>query len=376
MQFELKKRYWIPLVAILAIPITLYLALKLPVFGGHPSAEDRKRFATSKAFNVSKGTFENRRPELLQQMRENSFSIAVLIEWFSERDEAKPAGKLPEQVPDIAEFIKPAEQTKLIWLGHSTFLMNISGTIVLVDPVFSGYASPVSFTARRFQPSVLSLDELPDIDIVLISHDHYDHLDQHSIEYFADKQTLFISALGVSTHLKRWGITSDRIVEKDWWDSHSVHGIEFVAAPAQHFSGRDGINNDETLWASWIIISNQSRIYYSGDSGYDTHFNEVGERYGPFNLSIMENGQYDKSWPEVHMFPEQTLQAHLDVNAEFLMPVHWGMYELAFHTWYGPVETLARLAQEKGVKLVTPVFGQVVVLDNSPKTGYWWREVR
>lgn len=364
-----------PLVALAAIPVGAYLALKLPVFGGHPSAEDRVRFASSSAFNVSQGKFENRRPETIERLRNNS-SIGFLLEWFSEREAARPMDKLPEQVPDISEFVKPNEHTKLIWFGHSTFLLNISGTIVLVDPVFSGYASPVSFAAKRFQPSVLSLDALPEIDVILISHDHYDHLDQDSVEYFAKSPTLFISALGVGVHLKRWGISADNIIEKDWWDSHTVFGIEFTAAPAQHFSGRDGINNDETLWASWIINSTQSRLFYSGDSGYDIHFKEIGERYGPFDLSIIENGQYNIDWSEVHMFPAQTLQAHLDVNAEYLMPVHWGMFELAFHTWYEPVETLSNLAQEKGVELLTPILGQINILDSSLRTEQWWRDVR
>jgi len=365
-----------PLVVLAVIPVGVYFALKLPVFGGHPSAEDRKRFENSSAFNVSKGKFENRRPELIEKMRASSLSFELLMEWFSEREGAKPASMLPEQVPDLREFEKPAEQTKLIWLGHSTFLLNIDGTIVLVDPVFSGYASPVSFTAKRFQPSVLSLEALPEIDVVLISHDHYDHLDQSSIEYFSKKQTLIISPLGVGVHLKRWGIPADRIIEKDWWETHTFNGIEFIATPAQHFSGRDGFNNDETLWASWIVNSTQSRLFYSGDSGYDIHFKQIGERYGPFDLSIMENGQYDKAWSAVHMFPAETLQAHLDVNAEYLMPVHWGMYELAFHTWYEPVDTLFRLAREKDVTLVTPILGQVIVLNNSIKTEQWWSHVR
>jgi len=372
----LKKRYWIPLISLLAVPVVGYFALKLPVFGGHPTDEDRIRFASSSAFDQTKGTFENRRPELVEQMRSESLDFGLLKEWFSEREAGTPANKLPEQKPDVQAFAKPEKHTKLIWLGHSTFLLNIAGTIVLVDPVFSGYASPVSFTAQRFQPSVLSLQELPKIDVILISHDHYDHLDKASVEHFANTQTLFIAALGVGVHLRRWGIAADNIIEKDWWQTHEVHGIAFTAAPAQHFSGRDGINNDETLWASWVIASTQSRLYYSGDSGYDIHFKEIGDRYGPFDLSIMENGQYDKAWPSVHLFPEETLQAHLDVKAKFLMPVHWGMYELAFHTWYEPVEKLAGLAEKKGVSLLTPELGQIVNLDRSQDTDYWWQKLR
>jgi len=369
-----KKRYWMPLVAIVAIPVAAYMALKLPVFGGHPTAEDRLRFASSVAFNESEGVFENRRPELINQMRENSLSFELLQEWFTERQAAKPEEELPQQAPDLPTFLEAADHTKLIWFGHSTFLLNIAGTIVLVDPVFSDTVAPVSFTAKRFQPPVLALNELPKIDVVLISHDHYDHLDQKSIEHFRDAQTLFIAPLGVGTHLTRWGIKADHIIEKDWWETQELNGIEFTAAPSQHFSGRDGINNDETLWASWVIVSAQSRLYYSGDSGYDNHFKEIGEKYGPFDLSIMENGQYDKAWSSVHMFPAETLQAHLDVKAQFLMPVHWGMFELAFHTWYEPVEALSQVAKNENVTLITPVFGQIIVLDSLLKTDHWWKE--
>lgn len=193
-----------PLAVLLSLVLGGYLALKLPVFGGHPSAEDKQRFVSAKAFNTEKGVFQNRRPELIEQMRAESFSFELLAEWFSYREAAKPTESLPEMTVDMPGFVTPDKNTKLIWLGHSTFLLNIAGTIVLVDPVFSDNASPVSFAAKRFQASVLSLEDLPEIDVVLISHDHYDHLDHTSIKFFSNSETLFLLPLGVGSHLIRW----------------------------------------------------------------------------------------------------------------------------------------------------------------------------
>jgi len=371
----MKKRYWIPLVGLIALPLGLYASLKLPVFGSHPSAEDRLRYSDSIAFNSTNGSFENRRPELIEKMRAENSIWTMLQEWFVEREDGTPTSKLPEQAINFVEFLKPSEYTKLIWLGHSSFLLNISNTIVLVDPVFSEYAAPVRFLVPRFQGAVVSIEQLPAIDIVLISHDHYDHLDQKSVQYFVDKPTQIIAPLGVGVHLKRWGVAAGKIIEKDWWASHVVNGIKFTAAPAQHFSGRDGINNNETLWASWILTSEQSRLYFSGDSGYDTHFKEVGERYGPFDLSVMENGQYDAAWAAVHMFPQETVQAHTDLNAKRLLPVHWGMFELAYHKWYDPVEALSIVADAQGVELLTPMLGEMIELDDAIETMRWWQDL-
>lgn len=371
----MKKRYWIPLVALVALPFSVYLFLKHPVFGARPSADEQQQFFSSTAFNKTKGVFENRRPALIAKMYAEVSIWEIVLDWFAVSENATPSAKLPELVPDIAEFVKQSEHTKLIWLGHSSFLLNISGTIVLVDPIFSPSAAPLNFLMPRFQPAVVLLEQLPAIDVILISHDHYDHLDRQSVQYFADKQTQFVTPLGVGVHLKRWGIAQSQIVEKNWWESHAVAGIEFTAAPAQHFSGRDGINKNETLWASWILISDQSRLYFSGDSGYDIHFKEIGTRFGPFDLSIMENGQYDEAWSAVHMFPKETLQAHKDVKAKRLMPVHWGMFEMAYHPWYEPVERLSVLADAQEVELLTPLLGEIIMLNDSVNTQRWWQKL-
>ncbi len=251
----MKKRWLLIPLVLLAVPVFAFQARLVPVFGASPSAEDRERYAASDAYNPEAGVFQNRRPDLFVQMREDMEFFPMLGKWFTKRVDGRPASRLPEQQPDMQAFLAPGSDTRVIWFGHSTFLLNIAGTIVLVDPVFSDTAAPVGFTAKRFQPPVVSLDKLPPVDIILISHDHYDHLDTESVQFFADEKTQFITPLGVGAHLVRWGIQREKITERDWWQEHESHGITFTAAPAQHFSGRDGINNNETLWASWVLTT-------------------------------------------------------------------------------------------------------------------------
>jgi len=344
-----------------------WATLKLPVFGGLPDALDIERFAASEQYNQNRSQFENRRPSLFDDMREQSLSLDNIGEWFKDRKDGEPSRAMPEQLPNLDAFMNEVGN-RVIWFGHSTFLLNLSGTTVLVDPVFSPTAAPFGFTAKRFQPPVLSLDELPRIDLILISHDHYDHLDQKTIEFFSSHNSEFIVPLGVGKHLELWGIKAQRITERDWWQDHETRGIRFVAAPAQHFSGRDGFNNNKTLWASWAVLTDQIRLFFSGDSGYDTHFSEIGERLGPFDMAFMENGQYDQSWRAVHLLPTQTADAFEDLGASKLFPVHWGMFRLAFHTWYDPVDALSKIAEERGLDLVTPLIGQVLDL-NAPEIG-------
>lgn len=368
----MKKVFIAILVILLAVPVCIWLYLKTPVFGAHPERADFVRFEKSLAFNAAIGEFENRQPELIRQMREANSTVELLTKWFEERPGGRPERRLPQEIPNVGAFLSDSDSARLIWLGHSTFLLNLAGTIILVDPVFSDNAAPVSFTGKRFQDPAISLDDLPPVDIVLLSHDHYDHLDYRTILRLADSSAHFMTPLGVGLHLRRWGIENARITELDWWESHETSGVEFTALPAQHFSGRDGINNNQTLWASWAIITPKTRLYFSGDSGYDIHFAQIGERLGPFDLSIMENGQYDPAWPPVHVTPEEAVQAHLDLRATRLFPVHWGMFELAFHSWYDPAVRISAAADLNGVKLFTPMLGQVTAIDDAVKTSRWW----
>ncbi|MGQ7844023.1 MBL fold metallo-hydrolase [Granulosicoccus sp. 3-233] len=371
----MKKRWLLVPVLLLSVPVLAFQAGLFPVFGALPTTEDQQRFSSSRAYNPEIGEFQNRRAELVASMQEEMEILPMLREWFKERPDGQPAVPLPERKPDMQQFMAPGSDTRIIWFGHSTFLVNMADTIILVDPVFGDTAAPVNFTAKRFQPPVLPLEDLPPVDIILISHDHYDHLEAQSVRFFSDKATSFIVPLGVGGHLRRWGVSAERITELDWWQSHDTDGLQFTATPAQHFSGRDGINNNQTLWASWVVASTNSRVFFSGDSGYDTHFADIGERLGPFDLALLENGQYDQSWPYVHMLPAETIQAFRDVKARRLMPVHWGMFELAFHTWYEPVSAVSLLAEQNGIELVTPVLGELITLDESLDTLPWWESL-
>lgn len=371
----MKVKWFVVGTFVALLPVIFILILKLPVFGKQPDTQDRIRFSQSVAYNQARGVFENRRPDLIDRMREQSSVVAMLLEWFQNQEEGRPQRPLPEVAPDWTAFMATGEDTRVIWFGHTTFLLNLAGTVVLVDPVFSSSASPISFLATRFQAPVARLDELPPVDVILISHDHYDHLDMDSIRHFADSSTEFVVPMGVGGHLSRWGIAREHIAERDWWATASVKGVNFTATPAQHFSGRNGIHNDETLWASWVVETEHTRLFFSGDSGYDTHFKDIGAIFGPFDMAFLENGQYDEAWTDVHMFPHEVIQAHEDLKAERLFPVHWGMFQLAFHAWYQPIATISALADQKQIPLVTPMLGQVMSLDETEPTERWWETI-
>lgn len=352
------------------ITFATIIFLRSSVFGKVPRTEELQKLAGSKAFNAQEGRFENRRSHLHKEMNDRNFSLSTFIETmkqWKDNSEGVPNQKLPAQSPNLAEFLKsdPEHKIKFIWIGHSTFLLRMAGRTILVDPVFSASVSPVPVLARRFQAPPLKLNELPAIDFILISHDHYDHLDMQSIKYFQSRACKFIVPLGISSHLAHWGISRDRVIERDWWESVEFEGLKFTATPSQHFSGRDLFHSNKTLWASWVIQYREQKVYFSGDSGYDTHFKEIGERFGPFDIAFMETGQYNEKWEEVHMLPEQSAQAYFDLKAKSYVPVHWGMFELSIHAWYEPIERIFQLAQERSINLMTPKLGELISLEQS-----------
>lgn len=366
-------------IALTLLVLLLLLALGVfmtgcSAFGTRPGKEYEEKFKASANYNSEEKIFFNRRPNLVKEMRKRAMSFSTFKEWFAGGKDRRPSKPLPEIKPDMQEFVKPSDEIKVIWFGHSTFLLNLDGKIILVDPVFSESASPFSFMVKRFQKPVLELSELPPIDYIVISHDHYDHLDMESIKFFKDKKTLFVAPLGVGSHMIGWGIPSNRITELDWWQSHQQDGLEFIATPAQHFSGRDGIHDNTTLWASWVIRTEKHSIYFSGDSGYDTHFKEIGDKYGPFDLAFIENGQYNVKWKEVHMLPEESIKAYFDLKAKRYFPVHWGMFELSLHSWYEPIQKISEFAWDNSINLVSPKIGEVVVVNDRYKNHWWWEE--
>lgn len=343
-------------------------------FGTRPNQTEKLKFEQSKQFNVESKEFENRRQNIIKEMKKNMKFFSLLKEWLTPKKDQIPEKKLPEVKPNFEEFYQDTNDLKAIWLGHSTILLNINNKRVLIDPVFSNSAAPVSFMAKRFQPPVVALEELPKIDYILISHDHYDHLDMETINFFKDKDLKFITPLGVGSHLRGWGVDSTKIIEKDWWESFTENDLEFIATPAQHFSGRDGIHDNETLWASWVLKSKEHKVYFSGDSGYDTHFKTIGDKYGPFDVAFIENGQYNLKWHAVHMLPDEGAKAYDDLKAKKYFPIHWGMFKLSLHTWFEPIDKIYELSKTNNINLITTRIGKIVNLSKESELDLWWRE--
>lgn len=294
---------------------------------------------------------------------------------------AKPRGTVPAQTIPVRPLtladLQAAPDRSLYRLGHSTILMKLRGRYWLTDPVFSKRASPVQWAGpARFHAPPISIEDLPPIAGVILSHNHYDHLDRAAIDKLADKTARFITPLGVGDQLIAWGVDPARVEQLDWWQSTDVDGLRLTATPAQHFSGRGLTDTDRSLWASWVIQDADLRVFFSGDSGYFDGFKAIGDAYGPFDLTLMETGAYDKRWAFVHMQPEETLQAHLDLRGRWLLPIHNGTFDLALHAWEDPFERIAALASSKGVALTTPVMGERVAME-APEVGtMWWRRDR
>jgi L-ascorbate metabolism protein UlaG (beta-lactamase superfamily) len=345
-------------------------------FGRSPNEKYYEMIKESSQLNMEKKIFQNRRPKILESMNKRMFDLKLIKDWFSKGPEKEPLEKLPEHKPNLIEFKNSKNGVKVIWLGHSSLLINIEGKIVLIDPVFSKAASPIKMFVQRFQPAVIKLEELPSIDYIIISHDHYDHLDYQSIKFFKDKKNKFLVPLGVDSHLLSWGISQDRIIAKDWWQSFSEEKLIFTATPAQHFSGRAMMDRNKTLWASWVIQSDNYKLYFSGDSGYDIHFKQIGDKFGPFDLAFIESGQYNKKWEEVHLLPEQSIQAFKDLNAKRYMPIHWGMFVLSLHAWNEPPIKLNEFKSRENYELVIPQIGQLVDLEKKFDFINWWEELK
>ena len=291
---------------------------------------------------------------------------------------AKPAGTAPDQPIPVQALtraaLEAAPDRSLYRLGHSTVLLKLRGRYWLTDPVFSERASPVQWAGpARFHAPPIAIDDLPPIAGVILSHNHYDHLDHHAVRQLAAKTGRFIAPLGVGDQLIAWGIAADKVEQLDWWQSTTVDGLRLTATPAQHFSGRGLADEDKSLWASWVIQDGALRVFFSGDTGYFDGFKAIGEAYGPFDLTLMETGAYDKRWAFVHMQPEETLQAHQDLRGRWLLPIHNGTFDLALHRWQEPFERITALAAAQGVALTTPEMGMRVDMDAPHAGSAWWR---
>jgi len=319
------------------------------------------------------GKFRNVAPRSRPGLRK-TFAIAWRV-LTQKPDTTVPRAPIPVQPLDAAT-LAAAPDASLFRLGHSTLLLKLAGEFWLTDPVFSERASPFQWAGpKRFHAPPISIADLPPIKGVILSHDHYDHLDHAAVLELAPKVEMFVTPLGVGDRLIAWGIPAEKVRQLDWWQQTSLAGVRLVAAPAQHFSGRGLSDGNSTLWASWVILAGDLRLYFSGDTGYHAGFKTIGERFGPFDVTFMETGAYDAQWPDVHMQPEETLQAHLDVRGRWLMPLHNGTFDLAMHAWHEPFDRILALAQSRAVPLATPAMGERLSLAQPQSGERWWQSV-
>ncbi|MBB1200260.1 RomA family MBL fold metallo-hydrolase [Enterobacteriaceae bacterium 89] len=288
------------------------------------------------------------------------------------RENARPAQPLPMVHTDLASL--PLQQEVMIWLGHSSWYLQLAGKRILIDPVFSSYAAPFSFLNKAFTGEYpWSAEKMPEIDLLIISHDHYDHLDYATIKGLMPKIKRVVTPLGVGSHLRYWGMDSAIITEADWKEQVSISDeLTVHVLPARHFSGR-GLKRNQTLWGSFMFVTPEKNIYYSGDSGYGQHFKEIGDQFGHVDLAILENGQYDQDWKYIHMLPEETAQAAVDLNARAVLPGHAGRFVLAKHSWDDPYIQLTKASIGKQYRLLTPVQGEPVwVANRDQQFRAWW----
>jgi L-ascorbate metabolism protein UlaG (beta-lactamase superfamily) len=313
------------------------------------------------------GLFRNRLPTTDTP---SGSTAGMAAEFASKGRKGKPRRPVQLVVPDLPE---QAGDLAATWLGHATVLLEVEGHWVLTDPVWSDRVSPSRTVGpRRNHPVPMPLGDLPRLDAVLISHDHYDHLDTATIDFLLATQEMpFVVPLGIGKHLSRWGVPDDRIIELDWDESREVGGLTFTCTEARHFSGRS-LGNNTTLWASWVATGQQRRVFFGGDSGYTPAFAGIGERHGPFELTIMPIGAYDARWPDVHMDPDEAVRAHLELGGGAMLPIHWATFDLAFHEWAAPVEWAIKEAAAQGAVLALPAPGGRFELDGDLPLDPWW----
>ncbi|MGC3003438.1 MBL fold metallo-hydrolase [Streptomyces sp. G35A] len=354
-------------------------ALRPAAFGADPSGERMARIRRSPHFKD--GVFQN--PGGLARTRPSG-STMDLAKVFLDKDTRSrraPKGSVPVHATTLADISRPpATGLRLTWMGHSSVLAEIDGQRVLFDPVWGERCSPFPFAGpRRLHPAPLPLAALGPVDVVVISHDHYDHLDLPTIKALAGTDTLFAVPLGVGAHLERWGVSAGRLRELDWHETTKVGGLALTATPARHFCGRGLRNTQHTLWASWVVAGEEHRIYHSGDTGYFGGFEDIGAEHGPFDATMIQVGAYSDFWPDIHMTPAQGVQAHLDLQGGtaggVLLPIHWGTFNLAPHAWAEPGEWMKDAAEEVGQAVAFPRPGEPFEPAGELPVEAWWRAV-
>lgn len=354
-------------IIILILIVFLFFKLYVP-FGGVASNKDREDYKR-RASNYRNGKFYNEN-DFQMIYKTNDKSVYV-----SDKN-IVPVDNIPVKKPNVIEEPN-IDDLNITWLGHSTILMNIKGMNVLIDPVFTGQASPVSFAGpSRYVDLPIEVDELPKIDLVVISHDHYDHLDYKTIKLIDDKVEKYVVPLGVENHLERWKVNSKKIINMAWWEEININGMLLGCTPARHYSSRKMIDSYSTLWASYVFITDKYKVYFSGDSGYDNHFKTISSKYGEFDISLLDSGQYDLKWKSTHMVPEESVQAGIDLKSKVIMPIHNGAFVLSSHPWDDPLERFSIESEKKGVKYIIPMIGETINYGDNISTNKWWKDLK
>lgn len=353
------------------ILLTIMFINLSPQFGKSPSAQKQAEY--EKLAHFQDGKFQN----LIPTTMDMDFwkAMRLLPEFFKNDPRKKPDFDIPVLKVDSLDLVKIKEPAQMVWFGHSAFLLQIDGKNILLDPMFGDVPAPHPLLGnKRFSSELpIAVEKLPQIDLIIFSHDHYDHLDYGSVQKLKAKTKKFLVPLGVGSHLSFWGVENEKIQELDWWDETSYEELDFVFTPSRHFSGRGLTNRFSTLWGSWVIQGKSEKIYFSGDSGYGSHFSEIGEKYGPFDFAMLECGQYNENWKEIHMMPEETAQAGVDLDAKTIMPIHWGAFALAMHSWTDPVERVLVKADQLNIPVFIPKIGEYFEIEPQMKTReQWW----
>ncbi|RZB14785.1 MBL fold metallo-hydrolase [Streptomyces sp. F001] len=354
-------------------------ALQPEAFGADPSGERMARIRRSPYFKD--GVFQN--PGGPSRTRPSGSPLDFAKKYFDKEDRTRrsPKGAVPVHATTLADLAKPpVTGLRLTWMGHSSVLAEIDGQRVLFDPVWGERCSPFPFAGpKRLHPVPVPLAALGPVDVVVISHDHYDHLDMPTIKALADTDTLFAVPLGVGAHLEHWGVSAERLRELEWHETTRVGGLTLTATPARHFCGRGLRNTQHTLWASWVVAGDEHRIFHSGDTGYFEGFQDIGADYGPFDATMIQLGAYSEFWPDIHMTPDEGMRAHLDLQGGepggVLLPIHWGTFNLAPHAWAEPGEWTMDAAGAVGQVVAVPVPGEPFESAGILPTRPWWRDV-
>jgi L-ascorbate metabolism protein UlaG (beta-lactamase superfamily) len=335
--------------------------------GKAPAGKRLERIKKERNYRDDK--FHNLEPTAVSPREVSTFK--VLKEFMTRPASVTPSSEVPHKKANL--FDLPQGEISIVWFGHSSYLISYRGFNILVDPVFSGNASPVKFFGKPFKgTNIYSVEDFPEIDLLLITHDHYDHLDYPFMKQIKDKVKKVVCSLGVGAHLELWGMTHEKISELGWQEELNVNDdLHITALPSRHFSGRS-TKRFNTLWSSFALIWNDCRIYVGGDSGYSPQFREIGEKFGSFDLAFLECGQYSKYWPQIHMMPEETVKAAMDLNAKVLFPVHWGKFVLSIHPWNEPVKRMAAEAKKKDQNFVAPHIGETYTLGEKYDQKEWW----